>query len=164
MRSELDRADLRAEQVHPLDVGRLALHVLGAHVDDAVEAEAGADRRRRDAVLSGAGLRDDAALAEPLSEERLAERVVELVRAGVQQILALEVEPLARREALGERQRRRAAAERGQEVMELGVERRVVARFAPACLELVQRRDQRLGHVAPAVGAVQPGRHRAAST
>ena len=45
--------------------GRLAAHVLGAHVDDALEAEARADRRRRDAVLARAGLGDDALLAEP---------------------------------------------------------------------------------------------------
>ena len=65
-RAELDRAHLGAEQVHPLDVRALPAHVLGAHVDDALEAEARADRRRRDAVLAGAGLGDDPPLAEPL--------------------------------------------------------------------------------------------------
>ena len=63
--------------------GRWRAHVLGAHVDVALEAEARADRGRRDAVLAGAGLGDDAPLAEPPREQRLAERVVELVRAGV---------------------------------------------------------------------------------
>ena len=72
-----------------------------AHVDDALEPEARADGGRRDAVLAGAGLGDDALLAEPPREHRLAERVVQLVRAGVEEVLALQVEPLARREALG---------------------------------------------------------------
>ena len=99
-RAELDRLDRRAQQVHPLDVGRLAAHVLGAHEDDAFEPEARARGRRRDAVLAGAGLGDDPRLAEPPGEHDLAERVVDLVRAGVVQVLALEVEPLAGREAL----------------------------------------------------------------
>ena len=111
-RAELDRAHLGAEQAHPLDVGPLAAHVLGAHVDDALEAEARADGRGRDAVLAGAGLGDDPPLAEPPREHRLAERVVQLVRAGVQEVLALEVEALAGGEALGERQRRRPAGVR----------------------------------------------------
>ena len=84
---------------HPLDVRRLAADVLAAHVDDALEAEARAHRRGRDAVLAGAGLRDDPPLAEPLRDHRLAERVVQLVRAGVQQILALQVHALVGREA-----------------------------------------------------------------
>ena len=92
LRPELDRAHLGAEQAHPLDVRGLPAHVLGAHVDDAVEAEAGADGRGRDAVLAGAGLGDDPPLAEPLREHRLAERVVQLVRARVEEVLALQVD------------------------------------------------------------------------
>ena len=118
-RAELDRAHLGAEQPHPLDVRRLPAHVLGAHVDDAVEAEARADGRGRDAVLPRARLRDDPPLAEPAREQRLAERVVELVRAGVEQVLALQPEPLPGREALGPRERRRAAGVRGRELVEL---------------------------------------------
>jgi hypothetical protein len=112
-------------------------------------------------VLPGAGLGDDSSLAEPLCQHRLAERVVQLVRARVEQVLALEVEPLAGREALRERQRSRAAAVLAPEPVELGCERVVGLRLAPACLELVERRDQRLGHVTPAVLAVT---HLAAAT
>ena len=153
LRAEVDAAHLGAEQPHPLDVGPLAAHVLLAHVDDALEAEARADRRGGDAVLPGARLGDDAPLAEPLREHRLAERVVELVRAGVEEVLALEVDPLAGREALGERERRRPARVRRQQVVELGAEGVVGERLAPAALELVERRDQRLGDVAAAVVA-----------
>src|SRR5262249_56192589 len=100
-----------------------------------------------------AGLGDDAPLAEPLREHRLAERVVELVRAGVEEVLALEVEALARREALAERERRRPARVGRQQVVQLGAEGIVGLRLAPALLELVAGRDQGLGDIAPAVFA-----------
>ena len=119
LRAELDRAHLGAEQVHPLDVRRLAAHVLGAHVDDAVEAEARADGRRGDAVLAGARLGDDPPLAEPPREHGLAERVVELVRAGVEQVLALEVDAAVGVEALGAGERRRAAGVGRAELVQL---------------------------------------------
>ena len=86
----LDRHDLGAEQAHAPDVRRLALHVHAAHVDDAGQAEPRAGRRGRDPVLAGAGLRDDALRAEALCEQRLAERIVDLVRAGMREVLALE--------------------------------------------------------------------------
>ena len=125
-------AHLGAEQAHALDVRALAAHVLGAHVDDALEAEARADGRGRDAVLAGAGLGDDPRLAEPLREHGLAERVVQLVRAGVEQVLALQVEALAGREPLGERQRRRAAGVLAPEPVELRGERRVAPAPPPS--------------------------------
>ncbi len=40
----------------------------------------------------GAGFGDDALLAHAPREQRLAERVVDLVRAGVEQVFALEVD------------------------------------------------------------------------
>jgi hypothetical protein len=161
-RAELDRPHLGAEQRHPLEVGRLPTHVLAAHVDDAVEAEACADGRGCDAVLAGARLGHDPALAEPHGEQCLAERVVQLVRAGVQQVLALQVEALARCEALGKRQRRRPPAVGAAQLVQLGLEGGVLARRLPPGLELVECRDQRLGNEAAAVIAV--GQHLAAST
>ena len=157
------RPHLGAEEAHALDVGLLAAHVLLAHVDDALEAEARAHGRRRDAVLARAGLRDDAVLAEPPREHRLAERVVELVRAGVEEVLPLEVDPLAGREALRERERRRPAGVRREQRVELRAEAVVLLRGAPAGVELVERGDQRLRDVAPAVLA-EVAHARAAST
>ena len=110
---------------------------------------------RRDAVLAGAGLGDDPLLAHPLRQQRLAERVVELVRAGVHEVLALEPDLAAGelRQALGEVQRRRAAGEVAQQAVELGAVAGVVARGDPRRLELGERRHQRLGDVLAAVGA-----------
>ena len=91
--------DRRAEQAHAHDVERLAAHVLGAHVDVALEAEQRARRGGGDAVLAGAGFGDDAALPHLPREQRLPERVVDLVRAGVREVLALEQDPHAGRAA-----------------------------------------------------------------
>ena len=90
-----DGPDLRAQRPHAEHVRGLAADVLLAHEHDAREAEQGARGGGGDAVLAGAGLRDDPGLAEPAGEQRLAERVVDLVGAGVGQVLALEVEPEA---------------------------------------------------------------------
>src|SRR5207248_2535574 len=84
---------------------------------------------------------------------RLAERVVELVGAGVEEVLTLEVEPFPRREALGEGERGRPSRVRREEVVQLGAERVVGERLAPAALQLVEGRDQRLRDVAPPVRA-----------
>ena len=87
-----DRADLGTERPHPQHVRTLALDVLGAHVDDAWQVEEGAGGRRRDAVLAGAGLGGSGPrLPEPAREQRLAQGVVDLVRARVREVLALEV-------------------------------------------------------------------------
>ena len=70
----------------------MALHVHLTHVDGAVEAKAGANRGGRDAVLTGPGFGNDAVLAETAGEQDLAERVIDLVRASMQQVLALQVD------------------------------------------------------------------------
>ena len=163
--AELDGPDFGAEQVHALDVGPLPAHVLLAHVDDALEAEAGADGRGGDTVLAGARLGDDSPFAQPARQDGLAERVVQLVGAGVQQVLAFEIEPLVRRETFCARERSRSTREGPRELVELRLKGLVRPCGAPAILELVERGNERLGHVAPAVRSVQAGRgHRAAST
>jgi hypothetical protein len=156
-----------AEEPHALDVRCLPRHVLGAHVDDAVEAEARANGGRRDAVLARSGLGDDAPLAEAPRDERLADGVVDLVSAGVAEVLALQVDGLSLGEPLGAVERRRAADVVALQALKLEGEARVVPDLAPAALELVEGRDEGLGHVAAAVRAEVAGAHRghlAAST
>ena len=144
------------------------LHVLGAHVDVALEAEQRARRRRRDAVLPGAGLGHDAPLPHPHREQRLAERVVDLVRAGVRQVLALQKDPRAaarlrsaaglRRSASAVRRSPSAAARARPGTPD----RR--ARGKIGALELLDRLDERLGHEAPAELAEVAARVRISSS
>jgi hypothetical protein len=151
----LDGRDLGAEQAHALDVGLLAAHVLGAHEDDALELEQRTRGRGGDAVLAGAGLGDDPPLAHPQGEQRLAERVVDLVGAGVVEVLALEVDRVAGRlrEPAGVVQRRGPADVITQQRRELVDERGIGASGQPGLLELGERRHQRLRDVLAAVGA-----------
>ena len=86
----LDLADLGAQQLHAEDVRLLASCVDGAHVHDALEPEESARGRGGDAVLARPGLGDDAPLAHPLRQERLPDGAVDLVRAGVREVFALE--------------------------------------------------------------------------
>ena len=72
LRPARHRHDLRAEEAHPEDVELLARHVDLAHVDDALQAQQSAGRRRGDAVLARARLGDDSPLAHPPGEQRLA--------------------------------------------------------------------------------------------
>ena len=100
-----------AEQFHAPDVRRLALHVDRAHVDGAGHAEPRARCGGCDAMLARAGFRNHALGAELLRKQHLPDRIVDLVRAGVRHVFALQ--PHLRAPALGElarvRQRRRAA-------------------------------------------------------
>ena len=74
---------------------RLPSSVFLAHVDHALKPEQGARGCRCNAVLSGPGLGDDTGLAHSLGEQCLTQHVVDLVRAGVVQVLALEQDPRA---------------------------------------------------------------------
>jgi hypothetical protein len=131
-----------AEQFHAIDVGGLALDVLAAHVHHAFHAVAGGDRRRRHAVLAGAGFGDDARLAHAPGEHGLADAVVNLVGAGVVEVLALEVDLRAAehlRPAPGVVDRRRAADEMLQLVFVLGTERRIGLRCGVGLLQFIER-------------------------
>ena len=132
-RARRDGDHLGAEQAHAGDVERLALGVDLAHVDRAVEAEEGRRGGGGDAVLARAGLGDDARLADALREQRLAEHVVDLVRAGVVEVFALQDDAGAagvRGEARHLGDDRRPAGVAAAELGELGLERRVELRRA----------------------------------
>ena len=155
LRARGDRHHLGAQELHARDVGRLPADVLLAHVDHAGKAEEGARRGAGDAVLAGTGLGDDALLAEPLGDQRLPERVVDLVGPGVRQILPLEPDVVAEfvGQALGRRDRRGPAHEVARQASRVraGSPRRPSA--GPSLGQLVQGGDQDLGHVPAAVVA-----------
>src|SRR5690554_2872183 len=92
--------NLRAKELHPRDVRRLPADVFAPHIDLAFKAKERACRRRRDAVLTGARLGDDARLPHPLREQHLPDGVIHLMRAGMAEIFALQ--PDARAELFGE--------------------------------------------------------------
>ena len=104
------------------------------------------------AVLAGPGLGDDRRLAHVPGQQRLAEHVVDLVGAGVGQVLPLQqhpdAEPAGEPVALGHG--RGPAGVAGEQAGELGPE--VVRRPGPAegLLQFHERRDERLGDVAAA--------------
>ena len=119
-----DGDDFRAQKTHPRNVERLAFHIDRAHVDDAFAAEPRGHRGGRDAVLAGAGFGDDPLLAHAPREQDLAERVVDFVRAGVEQVFAFQINFRAAellRQALGEIKRRRPAGEIAQQMVEFGL-------------------------------------------
>ncbi len=151
-----DGDDLGAEQPHPGHVERLAAGVLLAHVDDAVEAEQRGRGGGGDAVLAGAGLGDDPLLADLLGQQRLAQHVVDLVRAGVVEVLALEQDARAAG-VLGELghigQRRGTAGVVAQQAGEFGAEGRVGLGLVERGGQVVDGGDERLGDEPAAVRA-----------
>ena len=145
--------DLGAEQLHAKDVERLALDVDAAHEDLALALEQRRHRRGRHAMLSGAGLGGDARLAHPHRQQRLPERVVHLVRAGMAEVLALEVDLRAaevRGQIGGEEERRRPADVLARVALSsarnFGSRRAVLV----GLLQFEQRRHQGFGDVAAA--------------
>ena len=122
--------------MHAVNVERLPPHILCAHVDDTLHAEARADRGAGYAVLSGSGLGDNAALAHAPGKQSLAKGIVDFVRAGVAQVFALEVDLRATDvlgKALGKGERRgtaRVVAQHGVELVlkVLVAQRRFVSR------------------------------------
>ena len=162
--ARLDRHHLGAEQPHAPHVEGLALHVDRTHEHQAVEPEEGRRGRGGDAVLAGAGLGDDPTFAHAAGEQRLAEHVVDLVRAGMGQVLALEQDahpqPLRQAAALGDR--RGTPRVGGEQLGELGTKRRRRPGRPERVLELLEGGGQRLGHepAAELAEPAQPGRLR----
>ena len=118
-------------------------------------------------MLAGTSLRDDARLAHAPGQQRLSERVVDLVRAGMRKVLPLEehADAVAAR-AGGEPRRlvhrRRAADVVLQQSIELGAERRVGTGREVAGGQLLDRCDEGFGHEAAAIGAEVSARIRIA--
>jgi len=147
-----DRPHLGAEQPHADHVEVLAVGVLLAHVDDALLAEEGGHGGGGHAVLAGAGLGDHPRLAHPPGQQVLAEGVVELVGAGVEQVLALQPEPQAQllRQPPGTEQRGRAAGVVAPQRVQLGGEGRIGDGVLEGVVELVEGGHQDLGDEASA--------------
>ena len=151
-----NRNDLRAENLHAGDVGRLLGDVNLAHVDLAFQTEECRRRRQRNAVLACAGFRDELLLAHVLGEQALAHTVVELVRAGMVEVLALEVDLRAADlagQALAVVDRSRSALEIAADAAKLVDELRTVADGLIRLGDLGESRLQLVGNHSAAVFA-----------
>ena len=159
LRARRNPAHLRAQEAHALYVQILPLHVHVAHVDHALQSQQCAHRRRGHAVLPRAGFCNHALLAHALRQQPLSERVVDLVRACVQQVFALQINlcPAQRfRQPLGKVERRGPPGVILEQGTQLRLKRRVGLGLVVRVLQLIQRRHQRLRHVPPAVDAKAP--------
>ncbi len=138
----VDADDPGPQGLHAVDVEALAARVLGAHEDVALKAE---ERRRRGgghAVLAGAGLGDEAFLAHAHRQQALAHGVVDLVRAGVGQVLALQVHACPAPglgQARGKVQQRGPAGVLAHEVREVPAEGGVAAGLLVGIGQLLPR-------------------------
>ena len=107
-------------------------------------------------MLARARFRDDALLAHAAGEQDLAEHIVDLVGAGVVELVALEIDFGAAElfgQPLGEIERARAPDIVLEQVVELGLERRVGLGGCIGLLERQDERHQRLGDEASPVDA-----------
>ncbi|MNR50820.1 hypothetical protein D3C85_1703970 [compost metagenome] len=85
----MNRYNRRAEQLHSEHIKRLPASIFSSHIDDAFHIKHGAGRCRSNTVLSGTGLGDNSLGTHPLSQQNLANSVVDLMRPSMIQILAL---------------------------------------------------------------------------
>ena len=151
--------DLRAQQPHPVHVQRLPLRVLPAHVDHALHAHQRRGGGGGHAVLPRAGLGDQAGLAHLLRQQRLTEHIVDLVGAGVVEILPLEID-LRAAQIPGHLLRAVQAAGPPsvivQQRRQLALERGIIFITVIRLLQLRDSVHQRLGDVLPSVDAEAP--------
>src|SRR6185437_11184690 len=144
------------EQLHAEDVQFLPPHVFAAHVHDAVVPHQGTHGGGRYPMLPGTGFGDDAAFAHAPGQQSLAKTVVDFVRAGMQQIFALEVHARSAqllRQSPSEKEWSWTSGVIPQKGIELLLKRDIVFRRFVCALQLVKRRHERFGNLAAAVRA-----------
>ena len=148
-----DRNDIRSQQFHPEHVGRLALHIVHAHVYDAFQSEPGANRGRCDAVLPGAGLGDYPGFPHSAGQKDLAEHVVDLVSSGMVQLVPFHVHFRAAEmlgKPLGKVKRRRTAHIVLPKIVHFGPEAGLRFRFDVFGFQIQDQGHQRFRHESPA--------------
>ena len=79
-----------SEHSHTLHVGVLAFDICGTHENFAMHAHQRTNGSRCHAMLAGTSLGDDARLSHTTCQQNLSDSVVDLVRTGVVQVLALQ--------------------------------------------------------------------------
>ena len=87
------RYNFGTQQFHAENVGGLTFDVGFAHIDDTRKIKQGADGRRGHTMLAGACFCNDPLFAHSTGKEDLSERIVNLVRSGVVELITLKVNP-----------------------------------------------------------------------
>ena len=151
----MDGHDAGAQLAHAEHVELLSADVLIAHVDVAFESEDGGGGGGGHPVLARARLGDHPGLAHAHGEQAVAQGAVDLVGAGVAEVLSLDehagAAPLGG-QAFGEVQGRRAPRILGEHFLQAPGEGGVRLGPLVLLLQLRQRVHERFGHVASAVG------------
>ena len=152
----VDRMHLGAQQLHAVDVERLTLGVQTPHVHFAFQTEQSGSGCGCNAVLTGAGLRDNTGLAHLLGEQALCQRVVDFVGTGMIEILALEIN-LCAAQILGHLvcivQQGRTADIVFEQLIQLRMECRIVFIIIVRFFQFVDSIHQSFGDVLSAVNA-----------
>ena len=155
-RARTHRHDFGAEQFHAEDIGLLPLDVGRAHIDDARQIEERAGSRRRHPVLARPGLGDNPRLSHAPRQQYLAQHIIYLVRAGVVELIPLQIDLGAAEMAgqpLGEIKGARPPDIMLEIIVEFGLKAGVVARLGIGGLDGQDQGHQCFGDKAPAVDA-----------
>ena len=124
-----------------------------AHEDHAFQAKARADCCRRHTVLAGAGLSNDPGFAHPHGKQDLAEAIIDFVRAGMIELITLQINLRATKmlgQAFSKIKRARAANIMGPEIIHLRRKSRVFLCRAIFLLQVQNERHKRFGDIASA--------------
>ena len=149
----IDAQHLGAEQTHPEHVQGLPIHVLGAHVHVAVEAESAHAVAVATPCWPAPVPGDDPALPHSHREQRLTEGVVDRCARRMGQASAFEEDPVAARrlgQPHGGIYGRRPPDVLRQQTIQFRVKPGIVSRGQVRPFELFDWLDQRLRHVASA--------------
>ena len=87
-----DRVNFCTQQAHAVDIRLLAAHILFTHEDFAFHVKQGAGGGCCNTMLACTGLGDDFGFAHTLGDQRLTDHVVDLVRACMVQLIALQIQ------------------------------------------------------------------------
>ena len=146
---------LGSEKLHTKDVEFLAGAVFFAHVNLALQTEQGTDGCSRHSMLPCARLCNDSFLSHAHRQKALAQGIVDLVGAGVVEVLPLDrnLEPGLRANAMGIGERGRASHVIFKVARELGPKRRISPCSLKFHFQLFDGGNQCFGDVAAPVVA-----------
>ena len=146
----------RAEHFHADHIQMLAFDIHFAHADGAFQPHERRARRSGHAMLPGPGFGNDPLFAHAFGQQALPQRIVDLVRAQMIQILALEPDPGPAQHAAeigAVEHRARAPCIMDKQIFQLPLEGSVAQSRVKSSGQFVQARPDRFRHILAAVRA-----------